>query len=226
MNSSKIHFKVAVVVSIIFACVLACKPEIHKFNASPNYICVGDPANLTWDVSGAAILSAQPSMAKTGLVKSSSSKEFILNKTTYFTMTVFRNKYPPERRKIEVKVLSNNDEKEIVPWTEKGSSGGLVATESKAWGDLSDIMVINRIINTSDRALKVVHNGKEIIMPVNGFSDEMKGFKISGPWEIYADLKSGEVIGDPNHPPPDRLRILVKLQCKGKSSKDDKLKPN
>lgn len=199
---------------LLFCVSVSCKPEINSFSAKPNFICQGEITTVKWDVTGSASLYADPPLASTGLVPSVGQRQFQLEIPTKFIISAFRNNYRPEKREQDVVVFPEIAKKPIISRTNVSDTGGLVAIETDVWGDISDLMLIEHIANKSDRKLIVKHGGITVEIPQNGTSEEMKGLMINGAWEMYADLKPDEVIGDPNNAPPDRLGIEVTLSCK------------
>ena len=206
------------VISCLFVLLVyftACAPQILTFSSSPGRICKGQPTMITWDIKGIALLLSHPYLPNTGPVETSGSRKFALNETTLFTIKAIRSNKERYAEQ-EVKVYTSGDQKEIAIETEPDFSGNLVAVEAlepEVWGDIDEIMRIDSITNNSDRQLIVKHDHKEVMLPENSSSDEMKGLKISGIWEIHANLKPAEVMGDPSHAPPDFLTISITLSC-------------
>jgi len=203
-----------IIISAFFLLLISCKPKVNSFSANPNYICQGETTTVIWDITGSALLYASPPLTSTGEVPSVGQRQFQLESTTKFIISALRNKYRSEKREQDVVVFSNIEKKPIITPTEINPKGGLVAIETDVWGDISDLMLIENISNKSDRKLIVKHGGVTVEISENGSSNKMKGLMINGDWEMYADLKPGEVIGDPNNSPPDRLGIEVTLSCK------------
>ena len=114
----------------------------------------------------------------------------------------------------EVVIFSSGDEDTIVGPTKPDGKGGLVAIVTRQPEVWDDLMQIDTISGQSNRPLLVLHEDREVILPADGnASDQMRGLKISGRWEIYAELLPGEVMGAPSLAPPSRLRVLVRLSC-------------
>lgn len=211
---TNLHLTIRIFLVFVVFLFLSCKPKIHTFSANPNIICEGETTTLSWEVTGSTLLYSQPNISNLGPVPSTGTKQFQLDSPTIFTIFAFKNSYRAEKGEQEVFVYSSEDNKDLVLRTEPSSTGGLVATVKNPWGDISDFMVIDIITNKSDRILSVKHEEVIVDLPKNGSSNAMHGLRISGSWEMHADLIPGEVIGDPQYAPPDRLRLEVKLICK------------
>ncbi len=198
----------AVVVSMA-----ACEPKIVSFEASPRKLCTGQSTTLSWKVNGKAVLLADPPLAGTGAVSSTGSRVFAPAEKTIFTIRAMRSGKDAFARQ-EVVTLATEEEKQIVIKTEPDGAGGLVAADTLPSAAWDDFLRIDTISGHSHRPLRVLHEGREVTLPADGSeSDQMKGLKVSGRWEIHAGLQPGEVMGDPNHAPPDRLRVLIHLSC-------------
>jgi hypothetical protein len=166
-------------------------------------------------VKGEASLSAEPPIAGIGAVPSTGSRSLTPTvKKTTFTITAMRTgKEIPANQ--DVVTFTSGEERPIVIKTEPDGADGLVAITILQPADWDDLVRIDTISGHSHRTLRVLHGGREVVLPADGSeSDQMKGLKVSGRWEIYAALQPGEVIGDPNHAPPDRLRVLIHLLCR------------
>lgn len=193
--------------------ITACAPKITSFQASPRRLCEGQNTVVSWEVEGHALLSSEPVMDGTGPVPSSGSMNYALFEPTLFKIIVMRGGKDAFAEQ-EVAVFASGDTKTIVIETYPDSTQGLVAKETLSPQVWDDMMRIDSISGQSGRALNITHEGRKITLPADGSpSDLMRGAKMSGLWEIRANLLSGEVMGDPTHAPPDRLRILVSLTC-------------
>ncbi len=88
---------------------------------------------------------------------------------------------------------------------------GLAMLDTATWHSR---LVLDGIASRSGRAVNVLHAGRSALLPANGdLSSELLGLPLYGEWELRAALLPGEVMGDPQRSPPDRLRIVVVLSC-------------
>ncbi|MEW6144153.1 MAG: hypothetical protein AB1598_03935 [Thermodesulfobacteriota bacterium] len=201
-------------IAILPLYITACAPKIVSFQASPGRLCKGQNTVVSWSVVGGALLLATPLTSGTGVVPSSGSKSFTPLKPTKFTIIAMRSGKDVFAEQ-EVVVVESGNTQSLVIETQPDGAHGLIAKETLKPQIWDDMMRIDTISGQSNRALRVFHEGHEIILPADGTpSDQMRGAKISGLWEIRANLLSGEVMGDPTHAPPDRLRVLVNLTCR------------
>lgn len=197
----------------VVALMAACGPEIVSFESNPRRLCLGQSTTLSWMVKGEAALSAEPQLAGTGTVASTGSRRFTPVQSTTFKMTATRQG-KSQFAKQEVVTLDTGEERPMVIKTEPDGAGGFVGIVTLQQTDWDDLVRINTISGQSNRPLRVLHEGREVTLLADGSeSDQMKGLKVSGHWEIHAGLQPGEIIGDPNHAPPDRLRLLIHLSC-------------
>jgi len=197
--------------------VAACAPKVVSFKANPRQVCKGQPTTVSWDVKGSTVLLAQPPVAGTGMVPSSGSHNFTLNDTTVFTIKAMRNGYDDDFEEQQVVVYETGKMEPILDWTKPDGKGGLVAYPTPSpdvWGNIR----IDTISNQEDRLLRVIHQGREVLLPVGGTSEKMHGLNVSGLWEIQAGLLPGEVIDDPDHSPPESLSIVVRVSCQEKEN--------
>ena len=200
------------IIAFIFF-ITACVPKIVSFQASPRRLCEGQNTVVSWEVEGKALLLAEPTINSTGSVPSSGSRHYTLYESTIFTILAMRSGKDVFAEQ-EVVVFSSGETQTIIIGTKPDETGGLIAAEALKPEVWDDMMRIDTISGRSNRPLRVSHEGRDVILPADGsVSEQMSGAKISGLWKIRADLLPGEVMGDPAHAPPDRLRILVNLTC-------------
>ncbi len=207
------HVFRAVCVIAVVGSMAACMPKIAAFQADPQQLCMGQSTTLSWQVRGEARLSAQPPLAGVGAVDSVGSRLFAPVETTLFTMTA-THQGQEAFAKQEVVVRAMESQQPIVLRTRPVPPDGLVAVETLPPADWDELLRIDTIAGQSPRPLRIVHEGRDVLLPADGsVSDQLRGTKVSGRWEIHAELLPGEVIGDPAHAPPDRLRLLAHLSC-------------
>jgi hypothetical protein len=203
----------AVCVIVVVSSIAACMPKIMAFQADPQQLCMGQSTTLSWKVRGEAMLSAQPPLAGVGPVDSVGSYMFAPVETTMFAMTA-THQGQEAFAKQEVVVRAMESQQPIVLRTRPESPDGLVAVETLPPADWDDLLRIDTIAGQSGRPLRIVHEGRDVLLAADGSaSDQLRGTKVSGRWEIHAGLLPGEVIGDPAHAPPDRLRLRAHLSC-------------
>jgi len=208
-----VDIRLCLVVSVLLAFAGACSPKIVAFNAAPVRLCSGQSVQLTWEVSGTAELAADPTVAGVGAVDSTGSRAFTPAQTTTFRLTATKRGKEAFAEQ-EVAVLSPASERPLVINTEPDGTTHVVARETLPAADWDDIARVDTVVNRSDRPLTVTHDGREVVLPAaDDSSDALRGTPVSGEWQVRAALKPGEVMGDPSNPPPDRLRLLVRISC-------------
>ena len=208
------NFPLRIILIVIFPLfITACAPKIVSFQASPGRICKGQNTVVSWSVVGGALLLATPLTSGTGALPSSGSKSFTPLIPTKFTIIAMRGGKDVFAEQ-EVVVVESGNTQPLVIETQPDGAHGLIAKETLKPQVWDDMMRIDTISGQSNRALRVFHEGREITLLADGTpSDQMRSAKMSGLWEIRARLLSGEVMGDPTHAPPDRLRVLIILTC-------------
>jgi hypothetical protein len=203
----------AVSVVVIVGSMAACMPKIVAFQANPYQVCRGQSATLSWEVRGEAVLSAKPPLAGVGPVEPVGSRMFAPVETTMFTMTATHQGQEAFAQQ-EMVVRATESEQLIVLRTRPESPDGLVAAETLPPADWDDLLRIDTIAGQSGRPLRIVHESRDVLLPADGSaSNQLRGTAVSGRWEVHAGLLPGEVVGDPAHAPPDRLRLLAHLSC-------------
>jgi hypothetical protein len=191
----------------------ACSPKIVAFQANPHQLCLGQRTMLSWEVTGEARLSAKPPLAGTEPVDVVGSRLFAPVETTLFTMTATHHGQEAFAKQ-EVVVHARDSEQLIALQALPEDTRSLVAIETLPPEDWDDLLRIDTIAGQSQRRLRIVHDGRDVVLPADGnASEQLRGTTVSGRWEIHAELLPGEVIGDPAHAPPDRLYLLVHLSC-------------
>lgn len=198
---------------LILAGVSCAKPKIGTFDADPQRICKGQTTRLSWKVTGEATLSATSPLPGTGPIASEGQRQFAPDTTTIFVLSVTRGG-KQKRAHQEVVVLDTGAPVPIVIATEPDSAGGLVARETAPPEDWDHDLRIALVMNISDRPITVSHGGTEATVGPRVPSDAFQDLPVSGSWTLRADLKEGEEMGNPEHAPPDRLRLELTLKCR------------
>ena len=203
----RIFSSLAVVVSMA-----ACAPKIVSFEASPRQLYTGQSTTLLWNVKGEAVLLSEPPLTGTGAIPSTGSRSFAPCKKTAFKIIAMRNGKEAVANQ-DVLTFATEEEKQIVIMTQPGGDG-LIAIGIEPPAPWDDLMRIDTISGQSHRPLRVWHQGQEVTLNDDKIaSDQMRGLRVSGRWEIHTGLLHGEVLRNPDHTPPDHLSILVRLSC-------------
>lgn len=206
-HTLRIFSLLAVVVSMA-----ACEPKIVSFEASPRQLYTGQSTTLSWNVKGEAVLLSEPPLIGTGAIPSTGSRSFAPCKKTAFKIIAMRNGKDAVANQ-DVLTFATEEEKQIVIMTQPGGDG-LIAIGIEPPAPWDDLVRIDTISGQSHRPLRVWHDGHEVTLTDDKIaSDQMRGLKVSGRWEIHAGLLHGEVMRNPDHAPPDHLSILLHLSC-------------
>ncbi len=203
---------------IALAASAACRPKIERFAVVPRRLCAGQTTTVAWQVKGRATLSADPALPDTGAVPSSGSRRFTPRArppadTTTFELTARRHGRSVFARQ-GVVVFATGVDRPIVIATKPAGADSLVAIDSLRAAVWDDAIRIDDVSSESDRTLRVIHDGRMVDLPADGTpSAALRGSRVSGRWEVRAALQPGEQMGSRQHPPPDRLRLRVRLSC-------------
>lgn len=197
----------------VVVCVGACGPKIISFEARPRQLYTGESTTLSWNVEGDAVLLSDPPLDGTGAIPSTGSRSFVAPcKNTAFKIIAMRNGRDAVANE-DVSTIAPEENKKIVIMTQP-SQDGLIAIGILAPAAWDDLVRIDTISGQSHRPLWVWHEGHEVTLIDDKIaSDEMRGLKVSGRWEIHTRLLPEEVMRNPDHAPPDRLSIIVHLSC-------------
>jgi hypothetical protein len=187
--------------------VTACHPTA-QLTVQPRRLCVGQSAIVSWRTRGRPTLSvaARPD-----------SSHAIPVHTTFVLISVSHGDtarssfdalyYPASGGDVTLDIATK-------PYT----PDSIIAADSTLQDDWGDHLRIASIASRSDRALRVVHGGRTILLDVGGSSDAFAGLAYYGLWTMRAATLAGEVMGDPRHHPPTDLELDVHLTCGSEGS--------
>ncbi len=168
---------------------------------------------LRWSVKGSALLAAEPALPGVGPVRPVDSARFSPTQTTTFTLTAERFGKSAFARQ-EVRVLDATSPSAIV---DTAGALGVDSLQTVAHLDSATWDANARVVDVfgqSGRPLVVRHAGGQAVITSDAqASAALRGTRIGGDWMIHAPLVAGEAIGDPTHPPSDRLRLSVHFTC-------------
>jgi hypothetical protein len=185
---------------------VACSPTINEFTVWPRRICPDDTVHVAFDVSGKANLSV--------VTRSGSSAD-----TITYTLVAERNGKTAFARQDVIRWLSPPS-KELVFMTVPLGRDSVQAIDTLSAETWQSGLAIGSMASQLGRAITVIHAGIAVVIPGDGSpSMAFDGTPIYGAWELRAPLLPGEVMGDPAHPPPDRLRLGTTLMCNQNGSR-------
>ncbi len=179
---------------------VACGPKIIDFQVFPRRICGPDTVSISYEVKGTALLSVTTNGADD------------VDTVTYLLVASRRGKLVHAAQ--DVVRWSVGGEKEFVFLNEPLGRDSVRARGTLDTATWHSRLVLEGIASRSGRAVHVSHSGRSALLPANGdLSSEFLGLPLYGEWDLKAALIPGEVMGDPQRSPPDRLRIVAVLAC-------------
>jgi len=192
--------------------VLACgSTEIESFTAEPRRACAGDTVEVRWRATGDARLTSDPALPAAEVTAPSDTLHIALKERTLFRLSAVNGQDYAEQ---EVVIYDGGRQDTLSGSTSPVGDSALVAMFDVPEAVWTDILRIESARSLSNRPLTVRHEGREAVIPADTVaSDGLKGMTVGGNWELRAPLVEGEVMGDPDKPPPAHLLLLVNLEC-------------
>ena len=204
MSVQRFRFFAALLVSGLLP--VACSPAINEFTVWPRRICPDDTVHVAFDVSGKANLSM--------VTRSGSSAD-----TITYTLVAERNGKTAFARQDVIRWLAPPS-KELVFMTVPLGRDSVKAIDTLSAETWQSGLALESVALQPGRAITVIHAGIVVVIPGDGSpTTAFDGAPIYGAWELRAPLLPGEVMGDPAHPPPDRLRLGTTLMCNQNGSR-------
>ena len=177
----------------MLASLAACMPKIVAFQANPHQLCLGQRTTLLGRCR--ARRGSRPChpwrtrdrWTPRGPVGSHPT-------TTLFTLTATQHGQEAFAKQ-EIVVRAGDSELLLLLRTQPASPQTLVASETLSPAEWDDLLRIDTVAGQSGRPLRVVHDGREVILSADGSaSDHFRGAKMSGQWDIHAELLPGEIL--------------------------------
>lgn len=192
--------------------VLACgSTEIESFTAEPRRACAGDTVEVRWQSTGDVRLTSDPTLPAADVTAPSDTLQIALEERTLFRLSAVDGQDFAEQ---EVVIYAGERQDTLAGSTAPVGDSALVArfeVPEEVW---TDILRIRSARSLSDRPLTVRHDGREAVIPADTMaSGTLEGMTVGGNWELRAPLVAGEVMGNPDNPPPSQLLLLVNLEC-------------
>jgi len=200
------------IVVLSLAAVSCAHAKIQNFSADPQQICRGQATTLAWQTVGESTLEADTDMPGMGAVASTGERSVSPSVTTTFTLRVHRGKDEAFARQ-EVVVYDTAPEVPLSISTEPDGDTAVTARIEVPARNWDDALRITDVSNPSDRAVEASHGGRTVSIAAGATSHAFAGLVMSGSWSLHAGLLPGEVMGDPEHAPPDHLELRVTLDC-------------
>jgi len=177
-----------------------CKPEITSFMVNPDRICGSDTVSITYQIDG------NPTLAVVSRGVGSPD-------TITYTITVEKCGKKVFARHDVLRWITSPEQSMVFMLTPLGRDS-LVARDTLNDTTWSARMTISSVVSLSDRPVEVTHLGRSVHVENSGAVDGgLSGLAPTGVWELKSSLRAGEVMGDPQHSPPDRFKIRITLNC-------------
>lgn len=207
-------------VRMILAIVLllgGCGPAVQRFEVRPRRVCSGQQVVVSWRARWRVRLTrTQPSATWAGLPRRGQ-RQFVVNESTRFTLRAIRNGKPTGNAGVgDVTVMPGGGPHAFLWTTAPDGERKLVAVGVLKGTKWAPELKVGKVRNDADRPLILVHDGRTVVLGKPGaVSSGLAGTPFAGRWLVHADLKPGERMGDPAHPPPARLRVTLFSRCGG-----------
>jgi hypothetical protein len=187
----------------------AClSPSIYRFEVTPQVLCEGEKAVVSWEARGETGMAVQEETAEKG------AHDCVPSGRDVFAFTLVAHRGSEEReRRVEVVQLHLDFTEPIAIHTNSIEGTEVVASGDKnsaLWDSRVEVAAIGSCQN---RTVSVQHAGKTATVEQGkGLSDALAGTPVSGTWELRSPL-SAEEQSDPSLRPKE-LKVLATLRCR------------
>jgi len=179
----------------------ACGPKIHQFSVEPRRACPDDTLHIGFSVTGRPRLEVTATPAAEP-------------ETLTYTLIVDRHGKSVLARQDVVRFAARQEWPLVFAASPLGADSILTSDTLRVddWNSTARLFAVS---SSSRRALRVEHGGRVAILAADSTASEaFAGLTLAGPWRVAAALEPGEVLGDPAHAPPGRLRLRVTIACR------------
>jgi hypothetical protein len=187
----------------------ACSsPSINRFEVTPQVLCAGEKAVVSWEARGETGMAVQEEAAETG------AHDCVANGRDTFAFTLVAHRGSEEReRRVEVVQLHVNSTEPIAIHANSIEGTEVVASGDKnpaLWDSRVEVAAIGSCQN---RTVSVQHAGKTATVEQGkGLSDALAGTPVSGTWDLRSPLSAKEQ-SNPSLRPKE-LKVLATLRCR------------
>ena len=179
---------------------VSCSPKIISFSVAPRRACPDDSIAVNWKVVGT------PSVTVT-------KRGGLLADTLTYTLVVQRHDKRKYARQDVIRFRAAQPETLVFVTLPRGQDS-LWCVDTLRAADWNSSLEIDTTASCSGRDIRLLHGGRDVLLRGDGSrSLALSGVGLEGRWELRSRLLPGEAMGDPVHSPPEKLRILVTLQC-------------
>ncbi len=197
-------------IPIAVSTALAAAPALGCVKAElvppPRVVCAGDSIPIRWNARGATSLAMRvyPGAASDSLGRAD---------TVRLRLTAERFGRTAASAPTEVVVASGRLTRPVGGRTAPLGRDSVVATFAVP-NDQAPAYLRVAGVAAAGRALTVSHGGRDAVVSAGGApSVAFTGLSVAGSWTLRAALAQGEIIGDPQHPPPALLSAVVTATC-------------
>ena len=172
----------------------------------PRVVCAGDSIPIRWNARGATSLAMRvsPGAASDSLTRAD---------TVRLRLTAERFGRTAVSTPTEVVVATGRLTRPIGGRTAPLGRDSVVATFTVPDAEAPAYLRVAGVA-AAGRPLTVSHGGRDAIVSAGGGPTlAFAGLPVAGAWMLRAALAPGEVIGDPQHPPPALLSAAVTATC-------------
>jgi hypothetical protein len=193
--------------SLVFIGAFGCSgPSITRFEITPQVLCQGEKAIVSWDANGKTDLAIQEEPAE--VVEEC---QAIGHHTFAVTLAARVGSEEVERR-LELEQLEENSAEPIAMHTNALDGSDVVASGDKNAALWDRWVTVASVRACESRSITIKHAGKTAtVAPGRIPSDELAGTPVSGPWELRSTL-TAEELKTPSLRPKE-LTVLATLRC-------------
>ena len=189
-----------------FAVALALGCVKAELVPPPRVVCAGDSIPIRWHARGATSLAVRvyPGAASDSLTRAD---------TVRLRLTAERFGRTAASAPTEVVVATGRLTRPVGGRTTPLGRDSVVATFTVLDGEAPAYLRVAGVA-AAGRALTVSHGGRDAVVSLGGGpSIAFAGLPVAGAWTLRAALVPGEVLGDPQRPPPALLSAAVTATC-------------
>lgn len=200
------------VLTLLVVAVVACaNPTVQSFDVEPRRVCQGDSVEIRWQATGEARLTTEPNLPVVGTVVARGTLQARPEERTLFRLSMLEGQDYAEQT---VQVYADSEQDTLSGSTSPVGDSAVVAHFEVPADKYADLLRIDRAVNLTGRPLSIQHESRTAVLPADTApSDLLDSWTPGGGWTLQGPLVSGEVMGDPNRPPPRHLRLRVRLTC-------------
>jgi hypothetical protein len=194
--------------------VAGCKPTISYFRASPNVICSGTSAVLSWSASADSVVHEKRTGAAVGSAERDGKATVTPSQPTTYRVDA-SSTFGTTSREIDVDVISANPSPPplgaSIADPRATCANGRLTIPVDAGAEYWDAHVFAAsVVGLGDRALRVEHLGATAELDAGGSSAAFAAIPVQGKWILSTPLQNGESCGPDL---PRNLAVQIVPKC-------------